>query len=108
MESVRNCLIENDYFGLNTQKVQSIILLRILVLLSSYNVLWNNLQVWVLEELELPVVSISSKANREKILMKSPWEIIKRPAGSGGIFSLLSSNKILDSLNEMGVQYTQV
>lgn len=110
VESVRNCLIENDYFGLDTQKVQDSVLLcsLSLVLLSSYNVLWNNLQVWVLEELELPVVSISSNANRKKVLMKSPWEIIKRPAGSGGIFSLLSSSKILDSLNEMGVQYTQV
>ncbi|CAL4894877.1 unnamed protein product [Urochloa decumbens] len=84
VESVRNCLIESDYFGLDTQKV------------------------WVLEELELPIVNISSEANRKKVLMKSPWEIIKRPAGSGGIFSLLSSNKILDSLNEMGVQYTQI
>jgi UDP-N-acetylglucosamine pyrophosphorylase len=64
--------------------------------------------VWVLEELELPVVSISSEGNRKKVLMKSPWEIIKRPAGSGGIFSLLASNKILETLNEMGVQYTQV
>ena len=63
---------------------------------------------WVLEELELPIVSISSEANRKKVLMKSPWEIIKKPVGSGGIFSLLSSNKILDSLNEMGVQYIQV
>jgi glutamate mutase epsilon subunit len=79
----------------------------ILILLSSYNVLRNNLQVWVLEELELPI-SISSEANRKKVLMKSPWEIIKKPTGSGGIFSLLSSNKILDSLNEMGVQYIQV
>lgn len=65
-------------------------------------------QVWVLEELELPVVSISSVGNRKMVLMKSPWEIVKRPAGSGGIFSLLSSNKILETLNEMGVQYTQV
>lgn len=77
-------------------------------LLSSDNALWNHLQVWVLEELELPVVSISSEGNRKKVQMKSPWEIIKRPAGSGGIFSLLSSNKILENLNEMGVQYTQV
>ncbi|OEL25907.1 putative 16S rRNA-processing protein RimM [Dichanthelium oligosanthes] len=84
VESVRNRLIENGYFGLDPQKV------------------------WVLEELELPIVSISSEANRKKVLMKSPWEIIKRPAGSGGIFSLLSSNKILESLNEMGVQYTQI
>lgn len=66
------------------------------------------MQVWVLEELELPIVSMSSEASRKKVLMKSPWEIIKKTAGSGGIFSLLSSNKILDSLNQMGVQYTQV
>ncbi|PAN18108.1 hypothetical protein PAHAL_3G179000 [Panicum hallii] len=84
VESVTNCLIENNYFGLDAQKV------------------------WVLEELELPIISISSEANRKKVLMKSPWEIIKKPTGSGGIFSLLSSNKILDSLNEMGVQYIQI
>ncbi|XP_066368176.1 uncharacterized protein [Miscanthus floridulus] len=84
VESVRNCLVENDYFGLDTQKV------------------------WVLEELELPVVSRSSEGNKKKVLMKSPWDIIKKPAGSGGIFSLLSSNKILETLNEMGVQYTQI
>uniref|UniRef100_A0A0A9BZ64 Uncharacterized protein n=1 Tax=Arundo donax TaxID=35708 RepID=A0A0A9BZ64_ARUDO len=84
VESVRNCLLENDYFALDTQKV------------------------WVLEQLELPIVSISSEANQKKVLMKSPWEIIKKPAGSGGIFSLLSSNKILHTLNEMGVQYTQI
>ncbi|KAG2617503.1 uncharacterized protein LOC120664626 isoform X2 [Panicum virgatum] len=84
VESVTNWLIESNYFGLDAQKV------------------------WVLEELELPIVSMSSEANRTKVLMKSPWEIIKKPAGSGGIFSLLSSNKILDSLNEMGVQYIQI
>lgn len=32
----------------------------------------------------------------------------KKPTGSGAIFSLLLSNKILETLNEMGVQYTQV
>ncbi|PAN18109.1 hypothetical protein PAHAL_3G179000 [Panicum hallii] len=76
-----------------------------LSLLSSFSEL---MKVWVLEELELPIISISSEANRKKVLMKSPWEIIKKPTGSGGIFSLLSSNKILDSLNEMGVQYIQI
>ncbi|PWZ19554.1 Ribosome maturation factor RimM [Zea mays] len=84
VESVRKCLVENDYFGFDTQKV------------------------WVLEELELPVVSICSEGNRKKVLMKSPWEIIKKPTGSGAIFSLLLSNKILETLNEMGVQYTQI
>ncbi|KAL6620703.1 hypothetical protein ACP70R_035842 [Stipagrostis hirtigluma subsp. patula] len=84
MESVRNCLIESDYFGLDSRKV------------------------WVLEELELPVVSISSELNRKRVLMKSPWEIIKKPAGSGDIFSVLMSNKILDTLNEMSVEYVQI
>lgn len=84
VESVRKCLVENDYFGFDTQKV------------------------WVLEEVELPVVSICSEGNRKKVLMKSPWEIIKKPTGSGAIFSLLLSNKILETLNEMGVQYTQI
>ncbi|KAL6848675.1 hypothetical protein ACP4OV_021258 [Aristida adscensionis] len=84
VESVRNCLTESDYFGLETQKV------------------------WVLEELELPIISTSSEVNRKKVLMKSPWEIIKKPAGSGGIFSVLMSNKILETLNEMGVEYVQI
>lgn len=82
--SVQNCLVENDYFGLDSQKV------------------------WVLEEMKLPIVSMSSKLNSRKILLKSPWEILQKPAGTGVIFSLLSSNKILDTLNEMGVEYVQV
>ncbi|XP_052157015.1 uncharacterized protein LOC127774761 [Oryza glaberrima] len=82
--SVQNCLVENDYFGLDTQKV------------------------WVLEEMKLPIVSMSSKLNSRKILLKSPWEILQKPAGTGVIFSLLSSNKILDTLNEMGVEYVQI
>jgi hypothetical protein len=28
VESVRNCLVENDYFGLDTQKVHGIVSLR--------------------------------------------------------------------------------
>uniref|UniRef100_A0A0D9WJT6 RimM N-terminal domain-containing protein n=1 Tax=Leersia perrieri TaxID=77586 RepID=A0A0D9WJT6_9ORYZ len=84
VESIQNCLVKNDYFGLDTQKV------------------------WVLEEMKLPIVSMSSKLNSRKILLKSPWEILQKPAGSGVIFSLLSSSKILDTLNEMGVEYVQI
>lgn len=67
-----------------------------------------HLQVWVLEEMQLPIVSISSELNSKKILLKSPWEILQKPAGSGAIFSLLLSNKILDTLDEMGVEFVQV
>ncbi|KAG8069234.1 hypothetical protein GUJ93_ZPchr0005g15073 [Zizania palustris] len=84
VEPVKNCLVENDYFGLETQKV------------------------WVLQEMELPVISMSSKLNSRKILLRSPWEILQKPAGPGAIFSLLSSNKILDTLNKMGVEYVQI
>ncbi|VAH10417.1 unnamed protein product [Triticum turgidum subsp. durum] len=84
VDSVRNYLIENDYFGFDTQKV------------------------WVLEEMKLPVVSLSSELGSKKILLKSPWEILQRPAGSGAIFSSLSSNKILESFNAMGIEYVQI
>lgn len=40
--------------------------------------------------------------------MKSPWEILQSPVGSGGIFSLLSSNNIPESLGEIGVEYIEV
>ncbi|KAF6986370.1 hypothetical protein CFC21_004139 [Triticum aestivum] len=84
VDSVRNYLIENDYFGFDTQKL------------------------WVLEEMKLPVVSLSSELGSKKILLKSPWEILQRPAGSGAIFSSLSSNKILESFNAMGIEYVQI
>uniref|UniRef100_A0A452ZXB2 RimM N-terminal domain-containing protein n=7 Tax=Aegilops tauschii TaxID=37682 RepID=A0A452ZXB2_AEGTS len=84
VDSVRNYLVENDYFGFDTQKV------------------------WVLEEMKLPVVSLSSELESKKILLKSPWEILQRPAGTGAIFSSLSSNKILESFNAMGIEYVQI
>ncbi|KAE8790776.1 Ribosome maturation factor rimM [Hordeum vulgare] len=84
VDSVRNYLIENDYFSFDTQKV------------------------WVLEEMKLPVVSLSSELKSKKIMLKSPWEILQRPAGTGAIFSSLSSNKILESLNAMGIEYVQI
>lgn len=84
VDSVRNYLVENDYFGFENQKV------------------------WVLEEMKLPVVSLSSELGSKKILLKSPWEILQRPAGTGAIFSSLSSNKILESFNAMGIEYVQI
>ncbi|CAM0953829.1 unnamed protein product [Alopecurus aequalis] len=84
VDSIKNYLVENDYFGFETQKV------------------------WILEETKLPVVNLSSEIKSKKILLKSPWEIIQRPAGTGAIFSSLSSNKILDALNAMGTEYVQI
>ncbi|URE26110.1 RimM N-terminal domain [Musa troglodytarum] len=84
IQSYRECLSDNDYFGMNSEKV------------------------WVLEELQLPVVSIPIDQNGSKILLKSPWEILQAPIGSGGFFSLLLSHNILPELNKMGVEYVQV
>ncbi|CAL9109745.1 unnamed protein product [Musa acuminata var. zebrina] len=84
IQSYRECLSDNDYFGMNREKV------------------------WVLEELQLPVVSIPIDQNGSKILLKSPWEILQAPIGSGGFFSLLLSHNILPELNKMGVEYVQV
>ncbi|MQM09563.1 hypothetical protein Taro_042436 [Colocasia esculenta] len=65
--------------------------------------------IWFFEEEKLPVVNITpDDQNRHKILLRSPWEIIQSPVGPGGIFSSLSSHKIVDILNEMHVEYVQV
>ncbi|CAN1847210.1 Ribosome maturation factor RimM [Linum perenne] len=66
-------------------------------------------KVWFLEEEKLPVVTSSSDENcRNEILMKSPWEILKAPVGSGGVIQSLSSHNISDALSEMGVKYIEV
>ncbi|XP_055804760.1 uncharacterized protein LOC129873655 isoform X2 [Solanum dulcamara] len=67
-------------------------------------------KVWFLEEEKLPVVGASQREeeNKHKILMKSPWEILQRPAGSAGIVALLSSQNLLEHLHVMGVEYIQV
>ncbi|XP_042509347.1 uncharacterized protein LOC122084996 [Macadamia integrifolia] len=66
-------------------------------------------KVWFFEEAKLPVVTSSlEEENGYMVLMKSPWEILQSPVGSGGVFSLLSSNNILEILTEMGVEYVQV
>lgn len=66
-------------------------------------------QVWFLEEEKLPIVSRSPiEQNKFKILMKSPWEILQAPIGSGGVISLLSSHNMTENLNELGVEYIEV
>lgn len=40
--------------------------------------------------------------------MKSPWEILQSPVGSGGVISLLSSHNIPDNLSKIGVEYIEV
>jgi len=62
-----------------------------------------------LEEEKLPVVSsLPEEQNKHKILMKSPWEILQSPVGSGGLISLLSKHSIADNLIGMGVEYIEV
>ncbi|PON41749.1 Translation protein, beta-barrel domain containing protein [Parasponia andersonii] len=76
---------DNDHFSFDSEKVQ------------------------VLEEEKLPVVSNSLEDDkRHKILMKSPWEILQSPVGSGGALTLLSSQDILDNLSECGVEYIAI
>jgi len=62
-----------------------------------------------LEEEKLPVVSsLPEGQNKHKILMKSPWEILQSPVGSGGLISLFSKHSIADNLIGMGVEYIEV
>ena len=57
----------------------------------------------------MPVISsLPEGENKYKILMKSPWEILQSPAGSGGIISLFSKHSIMDNLINMGVEYIEV
>lgn len=66
-------------------------------------------QVKFLEEEKLPVVSSSAvEPKKNKVLMKSPWEIHQSPIGFGGTISALSSNSILEELIESGVEYIEV
>ncbi|XP_057950319.1 uncharacterized protein LOC131145195 [Malania oleifera] len=70
---------------------------------------FDSRKVWFLEEEKLPVIGSSEEEKyRHKILMKSPWEILQSPVGSGGVVSLLSSHPVLDNLIEMGVEYIEV
>ncbi|KAI4372035.1 hypothetical protein MLD38_010322 [Melastoma candidum] len=65
-------------------------------------------KIWILEEEMLPVISFPTEEQKRLILMKSPWEILQSPVGSGGIVSLFSSHNILEKLSEIGVDYIQI
>ncbi|KAK9153225.1 hypothetical protein Sjap_000705 [Stephania japonica] len=84
IQSLQKLFSDNNYFGFDAGKV------------------------WFLEEEELPVVSSSLEDNAHKILMKSPWEILRSSVGSGGVFSLVSSSGILQNFSEMDIDYVQV
>ncbi|KAE8696444.1 mitochondrial import inner membrane translocase subunit TIM50-like [Hibiscus syriacus] len=84
INSMNKMFSSNNYFGFDPEKV------------------------WFLEEERLPVVSSLLEQNRHKILMKSPWEILQAPVGSGGVISLLSSDSIVENLSQNGVKYIQV
>ncbi|XP_004232981.1 uncharacterized protein [Solanum lycopersicum] len=85
IEYLKQLFMDHDYFSFDSEKV------------------------WFLEEEKLPVVSASQEEeNKHKILMKSPWEILQRPAGSAGIVTVLSSQNLLEHLHVMGVEYIQV
>ncbi|XP_010052115.2 uncharacterized protein LOC104440828 [Eucalyptus grandis] len=75
---------ENDHFGFDSEKI------------------------WFFEEQMLPVVSCPDEQKSHKILMKSPWEMLQSPIGSGGIISVISSEGIADNLGEIGVDYIQI
>ncbi|XP_044461479.1 uncharacterized protein LOC123192863 isoform X2 [Mangifera indica] len=86
IKTLEKIFLDNDYFSFDSEKV------------------------WFLEEEKLPVVSNSNEEhNKQKILMKSPWEILQSPVGSGGVVSSLSSNNnIVENLNELGVEYIEI
>ncbi|XP_015876137.3 uncharacterized protein LOC107412831 [Ziziphus jujuba] len=85
VQSLTTLFSNNDHFGFDPEKVR------------------------FLEEEKLPVVSNSLDDDKKhKILMKSPWEILQSPVGSGGVISLLSSHDILENLSQMGVEYLEI
>ncbi|KAF9666444.1 hypothetical protein SADUNF_Sadunf16G0230000 [Salix dunnii] len=90
-QSLQKLFSNNDYFAFDSDKVSTLS------------------QVWFLEEEKIPVVSSSEEEwKRQKILMKSPWEILQSPVGSGGVISLLSSVNIPENLSKMGVEYIEI
>ncbi|KAL9366927.1 hypothetical protein Peur_038126 [Populus x canadensis] len=85
IQSLQKLFSNNDYFAFDSNKV------------------------WFLEEEKIPVVSSSEEeGKRHKIMMKSPWEILQSPVGSGGVISLLSSVNIPENLSKMGVEYIEI
>ncbi|KAH9627375.1 hypothetical protein KSS87_001214 [Heliosperma pusillum] len=70
---------------------------------------YNSEKVRFLAEEKLPVVNCSVvEEKKNKVLMKSPWEILQTPIGSGGIITGLLSNDIFGDLLEAGVEYIEV
>ncbi|XP_061960204.1 uncharacterized protein LOC133681112 [Populus nigra] len=85
IQALQKLFSNNDYFAFDSNKV------------------------WFLEEEKIPVVSSSEEeGKRHKIMMKSPWEILQSPVGSGGVISLLSSVNIPENLSKMGVEYIEI
>lgn len=85
IHSIEKLFVDNDYFAFDSEKI------------------------WFLEEERLPVVSnVVDEQNKYKILMKSPWEILQSPVGSGGIINLLSSPNVLERLTELGMEYIEI
>ncbi|MED6159293.1 hypothetical protein PIB30_040977 [Stylosanthes scabra] len=85
IQSLTTLFTNNNHFGFDSEKV------------------------WFLEEEKLPVISsVPEGENKYRILMKSPWEILQSPTGSGGFISLLSKHSIVDNLINMGVEYIEV
>ncbi|RDX63807.1 rimM [Mucuna pruriens] len=85
IQPLKNMFTSNNYFAFDSEKV------------------------WFLEEEKLPVVSsLPEGQNKYNILMKSPWEILQSPVGSGGLISLFSKHSIADNLIDMGVKYIEL
>ncbi|XP_019461426.1 PREDICTED: uncharacterized protein LOC109360772 [Lupinus angustifolius] len=85
IESLRKLFTNNNHFAFDSEKI------------------------WFLEEEKLPVVSsLPEGQNKYKILMKSPWEILQTPVGSGGFISLFSKHSIADNLINLGVEYVEI
>ncbi|ESQ39789.1 hypothetical protein EUTSA_v10000812mg [Eutrema salsugineum] len=85
IDALQKLFEDNDNFGFESEKI------------------------WFLKEETLPVVCSSpEEPKKHKILMKSPWEILKSPVGSGGVLSILASHGITDSLSSLGIDYLQV
>ncbi|PKA61211.1 UDP-N-acetylglucosamine pyrophosphorylase [Apostasia shenzhenica] len=79
---------QNDYFGFNDQKKTR---------------LWK----LIVNQVPTSKLAIISRGSN-KILLKSAWEILQAPVGSGGIFASISSQKCVDLLYEMGIEYVEV
>lgn len=63
-----------------------------------------------MEEAKLPVLSKSLDEEHKihRILLRSPWEILESPVGSGGVIDLLSTKNILDDFSKWGIEYVEV